>query len=86
LHISHLIEFEWTLTPPGASYPRFHLAFQSLIFPKREHSTVSFACPEVALRMVDFNFTVIDRSASSTSGERGTVTNPVDGDNVPVRH
>jgi extradiol dioxygenase family protein len=79
-----------TRSEAGAAYPRFHLAFPVTNLSKARAFYGEFlACPEgrSSDEWVDFNFyghQIVAHLVPQSS--TGTVTNPVDGDNVPVRH
>jgi uncharacterized protein len=74
----------------AASYPRFHLAFPvTNLSEARAFYGEFLACPEgrSSDEWVDFNFFGHQIVAHLVpQPNTGTVTNPVDGDNVPVRH
>ena len=79
-----------TRSESAASYPRFHLAFPvTNLSEARAFYGEFLACPEgrSSHEWVDFNFYGHQIVAHLVpQSNRGTVTNPVDGDNVPVRH
>jgi extradiol dioxygenase family protein len=73
-----------------ASYPRFHLAFPVADLAKARAFYGEFlGCPEgrSSPQWVDFEFYGHQIVAHLVpQSDAGTATNPVDGDNVPVRH
>jgi extradiol dioxygenase family protein len=75
---------------PQAGYPRFHLAFPVTDLARARAFYGEFlGCPEgrSSPEWVDFDFYGHQIVAHLVRGsDAGTATNPVDGDNVPVRH